>query len=123
MVKENPNNKEVLVSFFLRSGIAIVFIYAAISAFLNPLAWAGYVPSFVQSIIPVNIFLHMHSIGNIIIGLWLLSGRKTFYASIVSSLALFFIVIFNITSLDIIFRDIAILFASIALAILSHNKD
>lgn len=123
MVKKDQNTKEVLVSFFLRSGLAIVFFYAAISAFLNPLAWIGFIPIFVQSLIPPNIFLNIHSIGNIIIGLWLLSNKRIFYASILSSLAMLSIIIFNLNALDIVFRDITILFAAISLAILSYNKD
>ena len=98
MAKKDKDTKEVLVSFFLRSGIAVVFFYAAISAFLNPLAWVGFIPGFVQSLIPQTIFLNVHSVGNIIIGLWLLSGKKTFYASILASLAMFSIVVFTFTT-------------------------
>jgi hypothetical protein len=119
----NKKDREVLVSFFLRAGLAIVFLYAAISAFLNPLAWVGYIPAFVQAIIPAKIFLYVHSIFNMALSLWLLSNRRTFYASVIASLALLSIIAFNYTALDIVFRDVAILFAAIALAILSFNKD
>lgn len=119
----DKSNREVLVSFFLRAGLAVVFLYAAISAFLNPLAWAGYIPAFVQNLISPKIFLYIHSIFNILLGLWLLSNRQTFYASIIASLALLAIIVFNYSALDIIFRDIAILFAAAALAILSFNKE
>ncbi|MBI2632508.1 hypothetical protein HYW75_05880 [Candidatus Pacearchaeota archaeon] len=119
----NKSNREVLVSFFLRAGLAVVFLYAAISAFLNPLAWAGYIPAFVQAIIPAKTFLHIHSIFNILLSVWLLSKKQVFYASIIASLALLAIIFFNYTALDIIFRDVAILFAAIALAIISYKKD
>lgn len=115
-------SRKALVSFFLRIGIAIVFLYASISAFLNPVAWGGFIPPFVKAIISVETFLLFHSILNIVLCLWLLSDKKTFYASIISSIAIFFIVIFNIGSLDILFRDVAIFFAAIALAILSYEK-
>ncbi len=119
----NKSNRDVLVSFFLRSGLAVVFFFAAISAFLNPQAWIGYIPAFVQSIISPELFLHIHSVFNILLSLWLLSNKQTFYASILASLALFIIIAFNYTALDIVFRDIAILFGAIALAILSFNKE
>lgn len=119
----NKSNREVLVSFFLRAGLAVVFLYAAISAFLNPQAWAGYIPAFVQAIIPAKTFLQVHSVFNILLSFWLLSKKQAFYASIIASLTLIAIIFFNYTALDIIFRDVAILFAAIALAIISYNKD
>jgi len=46
MKKENYN--KVLISFLLRSGLAIVFIYAALSSILQPLNWTGYIPNFIE---------------------------------------------------------------------------
>ncbi len=124
MAEKNLREKDryFFTSFFLRVGLAIVFFYASISAFLNPLAWVGFIPLFVKAIIPANIFLYIHSTAELILGLWLLSNKKVFYASLISALALLAIVVFNITALDIIFRDIAILFAALALAALSYKN-
>lgn len=126
MVERKRDYKEIrnmLVSFLLRSGLAIVFLYAAISAFLNPLAWVGFIPNFVKNIIPALLFLKIHSAAEIILALWLLSNKKTFYAAVVSALAMLSIVIFNITALEIVFRDIAILFGALALAVLTYSKE
>jgi len=114
--------REVLVSFFLRSGLAIVFFYAATSAYLNPQDWIGFIPQFVRNIIDPTLFLHIHSAAEVILGLWLLSDKKTVYAASISALSIFTIIIFNPGALDIIFRDVAILFAAIALAILSYKN-
>lgn len=116
-------SRESLVSLFLRWGLALVFLYASISAFINPSAWVIFIPKFVTGIIPELIFLKIHSLVEIFLALWLLSNKKIFYASVISSLALLGIIIFNLTQLDIVFRDIAILFMAIALTILSYKKE
>ncbi|MEK6850297.1 MAG: hypothetical protein AABX85_01850 [Nanoarchaeota archaeon] len=109
-------------SFLLRIGLAIVFLYAGIAAFLSPDGWVGFVPGFVSNVISPYYFLHIHSIFNILLALWLISNKKVFYASIISSCALIAIILFNYTALDIVFRDISILFAAIALSVISYKK-
>ena len=121
MAKKKFDEKK-LVSFFLRTGLATVFLYAGIAVLLNPLGWAGFIPVWASNIFPENVFLPLHAALDIIIGIWLISGKKLFYASAAASLALFSIVVFNIEALDIIFRDIAILFSALALMLL-HLKE
>ncbi|MEX2017313.1 MAG: hypothetical protein WD876_02470 [Candidatus Pacearchaeota archaeon] len=110
-------------ALYLRLGLAFVFIYAAISAFLNPGAWIGYVPSFIWNPITRAYFLFAHDIVNLGLGLWLLTGKKQFYAAIVSCLALAGIIIFNLSSFLITFRDVGLLFAAIALAAMNYKKN
>lgn len=121
--KRNNNDKKRLASFILRSGLALVFFYASISALINPIDWAGYVPNFIKQIIPVNLFLLIHSSAEIILGFWLLSGKKILYASLVSAAAMFSIIVFNLTVLDVVFRDVAIMLSAIALAVLHYKED
>lgn len=121
-ISSKSQNKEFLISLLLRSGIAIVFIYAAISSFLNPTSWIGFVPGFIELVIPGGIFLIIFSVYEIILGFGLLADYKTFSLSIISSITLFFILFGNILVLDILFRDIAILFMSLALVALSSRK-
>ena len=116
------NEKEYLVKFFLRFGLAIVFLYSAISSFLQPTSWVGFIPNFVTYILPKTMFLHLHEALNLVLAIWLISSKKTYYAASVSSISLFLIIIFNLGALDIIFRDIAILFASLALIISSYEE-
>ncbi|MEK6928750.1 MAG: hypothetical protein AABW65_02220 [Nanoarchaeota archaeon] len=120
-MKIEKSEKE-LVSFMLRSGLVIVLLYAAISAYLNPTSWMGFTPQFISQIIPPKIFLYIHSTANIILAFWLLSNKNIFYASMISAILMLAIIVFNYSELDIIFRDISILFSSIALAILSKEK-
>ena len=122
-MKEAPKiNHEATVSFFLRSGLTIVFLYAGIAALLDPIAWEGFIPQFIRHIIPADIFIHIHSTGNIIIGLWLLSNKKAFYPSVLAALAMLSIIVFNIAQLDIVFRDVAIIFMAIALTFITYEK-
>lgn len=114
-------NKQTLAVFFLKISLAVVFLYAAISSFIEPQNWSGYIPAFVKAIIPVSIFLMGFSIVEIALAAWLLSGKFTRAAAIISSILLFSIIVFNTSLLEILFRDIAIFFAAIALAILSKN--
>jgi len=115
-------DREVLVSFFLRSGLAIVFFYAGIASLLAPENWIGFIPNFIRDFFPASIFLILFSIYEIVLGGWLLSNKKIFYASILSAATMLVIVITNIFLFDIVFRDIAILFMAIALAVLSRKK-
>lgn len=120
--KEFEKDREKLVSFSLRAGLSIVFFYAAVSAFLSPESWVGFIPLFIRKIIDPLIFLKIHSIGELILGLWLLSNKRIFYAAILCSLSMISIIVFNFGALDIVFRDIAILFMSISLALLSYKE-
>ena len=119
-IKKMENNK--LISLLLRAGIAFSFFYAAIFSFVNPTNWIGFFPSFLTNLIPGVILLPIFSVYEILLGLWLISNKKIFYASVLSSMTLFSVVIFNLGVLDIVFRDISILFASIALSFLSREE-
>ena len=114
-------DKQYLSNLLLRTGLAFVFIYAGIAAYISPNNWVGFIPN-IGNFITKAILLQIHSAINIILGLWLLSNKKLFYASIISSIFLFGIIIFNLSSFDIVFRDVAILLASLALTVLTHKN-
>ena len=115
-------DKTKLVSFFLRIGLATVFLYAGIAAVMNPEAWIGFIPAWIQDFFPGKVILFTHATFNVILSMWLLSGKKIFYASFLAGGILLSIIIFNLGSLDIVFRDAAIFFSAAAAAVL-HYKD
>ena len=121
MADEKKGRRRILASFFLRIGLAISFIYAGIAAFLNPEAWIGFIPGFARNIIPAAALLHIHSVFNVLLGLWLISNKKVFLSSIISCLAMVIIIFFNYSALDIVFRDITIFFAAAALSALAYQ--
>jgi len=116
------NDRNALVSFFLRSGLAIVFFYAGIASLISPENWVGYIPQFIQNNFSASILLILFSVYEILLGFWLLSDKEIFYASILSTVTMFFIVIFNLSVFDVVFRDIAILFMAISLIIFSKKE-
>lgn len=113
------DKKIYFVSILLRLSLSISFFYAAVSSFLNPTNWAGYIPIFLSTNLDAGIFLIIFSIYELILGLFLIFDCKTFYLSILSSITIFLIILFNINSLDIVFRDLPILIISITLTFLS----
>lgn len=113
--------KEKLASLLLRIGLAFIFIYAAISALVLPDAWIGFYPQWMLNIIPANLLLYSHSFFEILLSLWLISGKKISYAAILAGLWLLGIISGTLDSFLITFRDVAILFSAAALAVLSKE--
>lgn len=120
-MEEKSDPRVSLVSFLLRAGLAAVFLYAAVAAFIEPDAWIGYLPIFLRHIFPANLLLAGFSTYQILLSLWLLSGKRAFYAALLAALTLVGIIAANIGALDIVFRDFAILFSALALAALSYQ--
>ncbi len=119
---DDANKKLARVSIFLRIGVAFVFLYAAVAAFVEPYAWIGYLPLFLRYMVRGEILLPMFSIAEIVLALWLLWGRWLFYSAAIASLMLIGIIFFNFGALDIVFRDVAILCSSAALMIMGWPR-
>ena len=115
-------NNKYLVSFLLRIGLVIAFLYAAVASFLDPNSWIGFLPQWLRNIFPANLLLIGFSVYEVGLSLWLLAGKKTFPAAIFSIATMLGIIIVNMRALDIVFRDVAIMFMAIALAVLSKSK-
>ena len=107
--------KQKLASLSLRIGLAAVFLYIAYASFQKPESWIAFFPSFLQSLPYAKTLLHVFSSYEIILGIWLLTGKKVVYAAILASLTLAGIVLSTLQYLDIAFRDLAIMFAALAL--------
>ena len=123
MLENMDINKRI--DILLRVGVAFAFIYPAISAVFNPFAWIGYFPPFLISLFPFDsiILLHIFGVTEVIIGLWILSGKKIFIPSALASLYLVGIILFNFVQLDVIFRDISILLMALALVFTHHKSE
>ena len=117
---EKPDN---MVHVVLRVGVAFAFIYPAVAAFLEPLSWIGFFPAFIRDIVDSEtILLSLVSLFQIGIALWIIAGRKIFIPSVIASIYLCLIIIFNLELLDIVFRDIPILLMAIALALIHYGN-
>lgn len=115
-------DKEKIVFIFLRLGLAFVLIYAAVSATINPVNWIGYFPQFLKNFVPDSLLLPLFSFIEIFLGLWFIWGKKLFFPSIISALAMAGIIIFNLNQMDIVFRDVSIMLTALSLAV-KYYKD
>ncbi len=112
-----------LASFTLRVGLSVPFLFAAIDATLQPEAWVGFIPFFLRNLFPESWLLAAHALFDFTLAVWLLSGWKTKYAAAFSALNLAMIIVVNLTALDIIFRDVGLLLAAVALGVLQYEKN
>lgn len=105
-----------LTPLLLRAGLSIIFLYASISALKNPQDWVGYLPSLLRDNFDAKALLHVFSVYEVLLALWLLSGKYTRYAALLCAATLAGIVAANFSLFAITFRDIALIFAALALA-------
>jgi hypothetical protein len=107
------NNK--LASLLIRIGLAAVLLYASVSSFKSPYNWIGYLPHTLTDHFSAHLLLHIFSVYEIILALWLLSGLYIKYVAVLAALSFSAIILSNFNLLSITFRDIAMVFASLAL--------
>ncbi len=108
-----PNNR--LVAVLLRTGLAIVLLYAAISELRNPGAWVFFLPAVLTSHFSGDVLLRLLAIFQLGLVTWLVSGWRIRYAAGLTALMLAGIIIANPGALDITFRDIGLTFMALAL--------
>ena len=111
-----------LIRLLLRLSIASVFLYAAVASTLQPYNWIGFIPQVFYGFAPPQILLIGFSLFQLTLALWILSGWKAFFSSVLASVTLLGIITANFKDVDILFRDFAIFFAAIALAAISFHK-
>jgi len=103
------------VSLILRIALAFVFLYAAISSFLSPNDWIGYMPKFMRGFVPDGLLLAGFSVFEIALSAWLLSGLYAKYSALLAAAMLAGIVVLNPLLLPITFRDVGLFIAALAL--------
>lgn len=113
--------KEHFPSNLIRIGLAFVFFYAAFSEFLHPQKFYHYIPSFVESLFPKDIFLLTFAIYEILLALWILSRIKARISAAFATLTICMITLFNLESFEVVFRNVSILFSSLALFFLDKE--
>lgn len=114
-------NNQKWAIFLLRLGLAIAFVYPSIAGYLDPIAWSGFIPYWIKTIVPGRTFLLFFAVFEMLLAFWLLSGKKTYWASLVSAALMFLITVFNLSAFEIVFRDISLGLAALALALLTKQ--
>ncbi|MBI2004976.1 hypothetical protein HYS79_02335 [Patescibacteria group bacterium] len=106
----------------MRLGAAFALLYPALDAWFEPYTWAGYLPSFARGYVPDTALLNLFGVVEITLALWILSGIKIFWPSIVATGLLISIVVFNPHEFSVLFRDLSIASLTFALALMQAQK-
>ncbi len=110
-----------LAKFFLRVGIAFVFLYASVEIYMHPDNFLKYVPKFVLSLFPLQQFLDFFGVAEVVLAAWIMSGWKGQYSALLSVLVIVGITCMNTEYFYILFRNVAIAFGGLALIVLESN--
>lgn len=105
----------------LRLATAFAFLYPPLDAFLNPFSWVGYVPAFMRGVVPEMVLLHGFGIIEIILAVWILSGRRIFAPALAATVILLTIVAFNLNDFEVLFRDLSLAGMTLALAVMHYH--
>lgn len=97
------------------------FLYASVAMLLDPVQFATYMPSFLPMSWVETICLPCFGIFEAVLAVCLLAGRRLFAVSLLSALTMGAIVVANPDSFDLLFRNVAIACAALALAAQTHG--
>lgn len=114
---------EKISNLLLRVGVAFAFLYPPINALSNPDSWIGYFPKFIHGLAPDAVLLHGFGLIEVVIALWILSGKKIFWPSLAAALMLVTIVLSNLNNFEILFRDLSIAAMALALAVGARHAE
>lgn len=114
--------KHGVADLLLRGAVAFAFLYPPINAWSDPNAWIGYFPAFTQGLLPDATLLHVFGVVEIVLALWILSGWKIFFPSLIAAAMLIGIVVFNLSEFQVLFRDVSIALAALALAFMHKPR-
>lgn len=105
-----------LPEWLLRAGLAFVFAYAALSAFIEPSTLASYLPGVVPATwsTPLSWAFAGYETGLVMA---LLTRRHLFAASLLSAATLAAVIVVNPSAFGVLFRNVAIICAALALAV------
>ncbi len=109
--------RETLVDWLLRIGVAFSFLYPPLNALSDPNSWIGYFPPFLFGFVPDDVLLHGFGVIEVLLALWILSGWKVFWPSLIAAAMLVGIVLFNVPQMQVVFRDLSIAAMALALAL------
>lgn len=102
----------------LRAGVAFAFLYPAVNALFDPVSWFSYFSPFIRGLAPEPVLLHGFGALEVVLALWILSGKNIFWPCIVAALVLFAIVFSLPGEFQVVFRDLSIAAAALALALI-----
>jgi len=118
----NESRSDRLSSLLIRLGLAFVFLYAAIYMTFFPENYINYFPKFMRDLVPGYLLLHAFAVFEVVLSLFLIIGRFTFIAAIISFLTMFALTVVNMDRFSVLFRNVSIILSALALAIQSRKS-
>ena len=106
----------------LRAGVAFAFLFPAVNALFDPVSWFAYFPSFVRGLAPEPVLLHGFGLLEVLIALWILSGKNIFWPCMAATLILLAIIATSFGDFQVLFRDLSIAAAALALGLIHWPK-
>lgn len=113
-----PTPRVHAARWLLRMALAFTFAYAGIAGLVTPASWVGYLPGFVSVIADPMTVLGVWSIAEVGLAVWILTGNNDRHAGLLAAVLLLLIVVFNLSQLSILFRDLALAAAAVSLVVL-----
>jgi hypothetical protein len=107
----------------LRWGLAFVFFYAALASLAYPERWTLYIPAWITAFVSARIFLTVFSCYQLVLAVWLFIGKKLAWVSFLATLTLTAIVVADFRLMGVVFGDVGLAFAALALFELSRNNN
>ena len=115
--QERSDSQTELATWFLRAGLAFVFVYAAVTTLTDPVAASTYFPDLVPADLVIRVLLPSFAVYEIALAAALLTKRFTYAASVLAALTLVGILVANADAFAVLFRNVAIACAALALAV------
>jgi uncharacterized membrane protein YphA (DoxX/SURF4 family) len=113
------DEKKHYSTFIVRVGIAAVFLWFGIDKFVHTSNWIGWVPMWMQSLIPISLtsFMYIQGFIEALTGFLLLIGYKTRFAAFLAIITLLGVELsmFGTGQTEIMLRDAGLLAASLSL--------
>ncbi len=103
-------------SWFLRGGLAFVFVYAAATSLADPEAAATYFPRQIPTDLVVGVLLPAFAVYEVVLAVGLLTSRFAHATAVLAAATLAGIIVVNADAFDVLFRNVAIACAALALA-------
>jgi uncharacterized membrane protein len=113
--------KTALANLALRLGLAFVFLFAAVTALLYPANYYKFVPPFISAYMSKDLFLMIYGGYEVLLAIWILVGKWSFYSSLLAAATLFGLTVLNLNEFNITFRNVSIICGAFALAFLSSD--
>lgn len=107
----------------LRLGLGITFIWIAVLILRDPLLWSSFLPSSIQSILPIapELFMQATAVLDILLGVFLIANKFTKIVAVIAVLHLLGLV-FSLGFGDLSARDFGLMMMAVAIFVQASEE-